>query len=122
MLKFYNTLGRKLQEFKPLHDNEVRMYSCGPTVYYYPHIGNYRAFILVDLLRRYLKYKGFNLKHVMNITDVDDKTIRDSKKEGKTLNFCARKCEKNLLKLNRKPRETTGTEICHKEKKTGEKK
>ena len=61
------------------------MYSCGPTVYGYVHLGNLRAFIFVDLLRRYLKYKGFKLKHVMNITDVDDKTIRDSQKEKKSL-------------------------------------
>ncbi|MBW2982449.1 cysteine--tRNA ligase [Candidatus Woesearchaeota archaeon] len=84
-LKLYNTLTRKKENFKPLHDKEVRMYSCGPTVYNFVHIGNLRAYIFVDLLRRYLKYKGFKLKHVMNITDVDDKTIRDSKKQGKTL-------------------------------------
>ena len=83
--KLYNTLTRKREEFKPLKDNEVRMYSCGPTVYNYVHIGNLRSFMFVDLLRRYIKYKGFKLKHVMNITDVDDKTIRDSRKEGKTL-------------------------------------
>jgi cysteinyl-tRNA synthetase len=83
--KIYNTLGRKLQEFKAVHKGEARMYSCGPTVYNYVHLGNLRAYIFVDILRRYLKYKGFKLKHVMNITDVDDKTIRDSKKEGKTL-------------------------------------
>jgi len=85
MLKLYNTLGRKKQAFKPLKDKEVHMYSCGPTVYNYVHIGNLRSFIFVDLLRRYLKYKGFKLKHVMNITDVDDKTIRESQKEKKSL-------------------------------------
>lgn len=85
MLRFFNTLTRNKDEFHPLKDNEVRMYSCGPTVYNYVHLGNLRAYIFVDLLRRYLKYKGFKIKHVMNITDVDDKTIRDSKKEGKTL-------------------------------------
>lgn len=84
-LRFYNTLTRKKQEFNPLKDNEVRMYSCGPTVYNYVHLGNLRAYIFVDLLRRYLKYKGFKLKHVMNLTDVDDKTIRDSQKENKPL-------------------------------------
>lgn len=84
-LKLYNTLGRKLMVFKPLKDKEVKMYSCGPTVYSYVHLGNLRAFIFVDLLRRYLKYKGFKLKHVMNITDVDDKTIRDSQKAKKSL-------------------------------------
>lgn len=85
MLKFYNTLSRKKEEFKPLNGNEARMYSCGPTVYNYVHLGNLRAYIFVDLVRKYLKYKGFKLKHVMNITDVDDKTIRDSQKEGKSL-------------------------------------
>jgi len=84
-LRLYNTLSRKKEEFKPVHEGEVRMYSCGPTVYNYAHIGNLRAYVFVDLLRRYLKYKGFKLTHVMNITDVDDKTIRDSHKEGKPL-------------------------------------
>jgi cysteinyl-tRNA synthetase len=84
-LKFYNTLSRKLEPFKPVHKAEARIYSCGPTVYNHVHIGNLRAYVFVDLLRRYLKYKGFKLKHVMNITDVDDKTIRDSQKEHKTL-------------------------------------
>jgi len=84
-LKLYNTLKRKKQAFKPIHENEVRMYSCGPTVYNYVHIGNLRAYTFVDILRRYLKYKGYKLKHVMNITDVDDKTIRDSQKEHRSL-------------------------------------
>ena len=84
-MKLYNTLTRKKQEFKPIKGKEVHMYSCGPTVYNYVHIGNLRSFMFVDLLRRYLKYKKFKLKHVMNITDVDDKTIRDSQKEKKSL-------------------------------------
>ncbi len=81
-LRFYNTLKRKKQVFKPLHAGKVGLYTCGPTVYNYPHIGNYRAYIFEDLLRRYLEYKGYAVNHVMNITDVDDKTIRDSQKEG----------------------------------------
>jgi len=85
VLKFYNTLTRSKDEFVPLHGSEVRIYSCGPTVYDYPHIGNLRAFVFYDLLRRYLKYRGFSVRHVMNITDVDDKTIRNSRKEGMTL-------------------------------------
>ncbi|MBW2995790.1 cysteine--tRNA ligase [Candidatus Woesearchaeota archaeon] len=85
MLKIYNTLTRKNEEFKPIKKGEVSMYTCGPTVYDYVHIGNLRAMLVYDLVRRYLKYKGYKLKHVMNITDVDDKTIRDSQKEGKTL-------------------------------------
>ena len=84
-LQFYNTLTHKKEQFSPINDGEVKIYCCGPTVYNYVHIGNLRAYIFNDILRRYLKYKGFKLNHVMNITDVDDKTIRDSQKEGKSL-------------------------------------
>ena len=85
MLKFYNTLTRKKETFKELKKGLVTIYSCGPTVYNFAHIGNWRSFIFADILRRYLKYKDYKVKHVMNITDVDDKTIRDSKKEGLSL-------------------------------------
>jgi cysteinyl-tRNA synthetase len=78
-------MSRKKEKFVPLRKKEVRMYTCGPTVYDYPHIGNLRAFMFYDVLRRYLKYKGFEVKHVMNITDVDDKTIRNSKAQGMSL-------------------------------------
>ncbi|MBW2995635.1 class I tRNA ligase family protein, partial [Candidatus Woesearchaeota archaeon] len=81
-LKIYNTLTRKVEEFKPLKKGEVSMYTCGPTIYDYAHIGNFRAYIVSDLLKRYLKYKGFKVKHIMNLTDVDDKTIRNSKQQG----------------------------------------
>jgi cysteinyl-tRNA synthetase len=81
-VKFFNTLSRRKEEFIPLHPGEVRMYTCGPTVYDYAHIGNFRAYVFEDLLRRYLKYKGFKVTQVMNLTDVDDKTIRDSRKAG----------------------------------------
>ncbi len=84
-LRFYNTLTRKKEIFKPIKGNEVRIYNCGPTVYNYVHIGNCRAFVDADVLKRYLLYKGFKVKQVMNITDVDDKTIRDSQKEGLSL-------------------------------------
>jgi cysteinyl-tRNA synthetase len=80
-LKLFNTLTRKKEVFKPLLEKKVGMYSCGPTVYDFPHIGNYRAYIAADLLKRYLTYKGFSVKQIMNITDVDDKTIRGSQKE-----------------------------------------
>ena len=79
MIKFYNSLTRQKEEFKPMNDNEVGMYSCGPTVYNYAHIGNFRAYIFSDLLRRVLEDYGYNVKLVMNLTDVDDKTIRNSK-------------------------------------------
>ncbi|MBI5139377.1 class I tRNA ligase family protein, partial [Candidatus Nomurabacteria bacterium] len=84
-LKFFNTLSREKEEFSPIDKNEVRMYTCGPTVYGYPHIGNYRAYIFADTLKRVLLYAGFKVKHIMNLTDVDDKTIRDSQKENKSL-------------------------------------
>ncbi|MEM4268302.1 MAG: cysteine--tRNA ligase [Candidatus Woesearchaeota archaeon] len=84
-VSLYNTLTRQKEELKPIENNTVKIYSCGPTVYNFAHIGNFRAFISSDILKRYLKYKGFKVMHVMNITDVDDKTIRDSKKEGLSL-------------------------------------
>jgi len=84
-LQFYNTLSRKKEIFVPLDKNEVRFYSCGPTVYNYPHIGNYRAYIFADTLKRVLQYSGYKVKHIMNLTDIDDKTIRNSQEEGKTL-------------------------------------
>jgi len=79
---FYNSLTRRKEEFQPLVPGQVRMYTCGPTVYFFAHIGNFRTYLFEDLLRRYLKYKGFRVTQVMNLTDVDDKTIRDSQKEG----------------------------------------
>jgi len=85
LLVLFNTLGRKKEEFKPLEDNLVKMYTCGPTVYNYAHIGNFRSYVAQDILKRYLLYKGYKVKHVMNLTDVDDKTIRDSQKEGISL-------------------------------------
>lgn len=84
-LKLYNTLTRKKETFKPIDKKEVRMYTCGPTVYNYPHIGNYRAYIAADVLKRTLQYNNYKVKQVMNITDVDDKTIRDSQKEKVSL-------------------------------------
>ena len=93
-LKLYNTLGRKKQSFKPLKNKEVRMYSCGLTVYDYGHIGNYRAFVVSDILRRYLEFKGYRVKKIMNITDVDDKTIRNSIKNNQSLKEFTQKFEK----------------------------
>jgi len=85
MLRLKNTLTRALEEFKPLEENVVRIYACGPTVYDFGHIGNFRTFVAVDLLRRYLKYLGYAVHHVMNITDVEDKIIRDMREQGKSL-------------------------------------
>lgn len=69
-MKLYNTISRKTEEFKPIDAPQVKLYSCGPTVYGYAHIGNLRAYLFMDTLRRVLKYNGYDLKHVMNITDV----------------------------------------------------
>ncbi len=84
-LKLYNSLSRELEDFEPINPGEASLYTCGPTVYNYPHIGNYRAYIFGDILKRYLKYSGYEVKHIMNITDIDDKTIRDSIAQGKNL-------------------------------------
>ena len=114
-LQFHNTLTRKTEPFKPLKGKKVGLYSCGPTVYNYPHIGNYRAYVFVDLLKRYLLYRGYKVKHVMNITDVDDKTIRDSQKEGISLTEFTKRYEKaffedlkslNILPANDYPKAT----------------
>jgi cysteinyl-tRNA synthetase len=77
-LRFYNTLSQQVEDFHPASDNTVRMYTCGPTVYDFAHIGNFRTFTFVDLLRKCLRANGFRLDHVMNITDVDDKIIRNA--------------------------------------------
>lgn len=92
-IKIFNTLTRKKEDFKPLDEKEIRMYSCGPTVYYFAHIGNLRAYLFMDNLRRVLKYNGYNLKHVMNITDVghlvsdadegEDKMMKAARRENK---------------------------------------
>jgi cysteinyl-tRNA synthetase len=74
-IRFHNTLSGKTEAFVPLKDGEVRMYTCGPTVYDYAHIGNYRTFVFQDILRRFLRLRGFRLEHVMNLTDVDDRII-----------------------------------------------
>ncbi len=84
-LRFYNTLTQELEVFHPLHDNTVRMYTCGPTVYNFVHIGNFRTFTFQDILRRWLRYRGYQLDHVMNVTDVDDKIIINAAKEKKSI-------------------------------------
>jgi len=84
-LTLYNTLTNKVEEFAPASDNTVRMYDCGPTVYDYGHIGNFRTFVAVYILRRFLLQSGYKLIQVMNITDVDDKIIRNAAREGKSV-------------------------------------
>jgi cysteinyl-tRNA synthetase len=114
VLKLYNTLTRKKQVFKPLKDNEVGFYSCGPTVYWYPHIGNMRCYLFNDILKRVLLFDGFNVKHVMNVTDVghltsdadegEDKMEKAASKEGKKAediaNFYLNVFKSDLKKLN----------------------
>jgi cysteinyl-tRNA synthetase len=96
-LRLYNTLSGKVEEFAPSTDNTVRMYACGPTVYDYGHIGNFRTFVAVDILRRFLLQSGYKLQHVMNITDVDDKIIRNAAREKKTVQEYTRKYEDAFL-------------------------
>jgi len=84
-MKIYNTLTRKKEEFVPIDEKEVKMYSCGPTVYNYFHIGNARPFIIFDTVRRYLEYKGYKVKFVQNFTDIDDKMIKRANEEGITV-------------------------------------
>jgi cysteinyl-tRNA synthetase len=84
-LHLYNTLSRSLEQFKPLKQDEVKIYYCGPTPYNYAHIGNLRAYLYEDFVVRTMRFLGYKVKTVMNITDIDDKTIRDSQKSGKNL-------------------------------------
>jgi len=103
-LKLYNILTRKKQLFKPLKDKMVGLYACGPTVYNYAHIGNLRTYIFEDILKRALEFNGYEVKYVMNITDVEDKIIRDSKKAKKNILDFVKPYEKaffeDLKKLN----------------------
>ncbi|MDO9694806.1 MAG: cysteine--tRNA ligase [Candidatus Latescibacteria bacterium] len=96
-IRLYNTMTRKKEEFIPLKPNQVGIYACGPTVYNYAHIGNLRTYVFEDTLRRMFQYNGFGLSHVMNITDVDDKTIRDSQKDGMSLKDFTEKYTKIFL-------------------------
>ncbi len=84
-LQFFNTLANKKEDFVPIKEGEVRLYTCGPTVYNHAHIGNFRAYIFEDLLRRHLKFKGYKVEQVMNLTDIDDKTIKGCKAQGVSL-------------------------------------
>jgi cysteinyl-tRNA synthetase len=90
-------MSSQVEEFSPLRDSEVRMYACGPTVYDYGHIGNFRTFVAIDLLRRFLRQSGYKIQHVMNITDVDDKIIRNSARDGVTVQQYTAKYEQAFL-------------------------
>jgi cysteinyl-tRNA synthetase len=96
-LRLYNTMSLRVEEFHPLSDNEVRMYACGPTVYDYGHIGNFRTFVAVDILRRVFRQSGYKLRHVMNITDVDDRIIANAARDGVAVQQYTAKYEKTFL-------------------------
>jgi cysteinyl-tRNA synthetase len=106
-LRLFNTLTRKKEKFYTVHPGEVRMYTCGPTIYDFAHIGNFRAYIFGDVLRRYLEYKGYQVTYVMNITDVDDKTIKGSQEEDIPLSEYTRRYREaffqDIKALNVKP-------------------
>ena len=97
-IHLYNTMTRKNELFVPLEPGKVKLYVCGPTVYGDPHIGNFRTFTVGDILRRWLDYRGYDVFHVMNITDIDDKTIRDSGKEGLSLDEFTQKFTRSFLR------------------------
>ncbi|MED5256645.1 MAG: cysteine--tRNA ligase [Candidatus Neomarinimicrobiota bacterium] len=96
-LRFYNTLSKKIEKFNPISKDIVKIYTCGPTVYDMAHIGNFRTFLFEDLLKRFLIYKGYNVYHVMNITDVDDKTIKHAKKDRKLFQELTSKYSKQFM-------------------------
>ncbi|HAV89979.1 MAG TPA: cysteine--tRNA ligase, partial [Eubacterium sp.] len=103
-MKIYNTLTRKKEEFVPIEEGKVKMYVCGPTVYDLIHIGNARPMIVFDTFRRYLEYKGYEVKFVSNFTDVDDKIIKKSIEMGIDSKEVSEKfieeCKKDMASLN----------------------
>src|ERR1700691_5061369 len=96
-LRLYNTMSARVEEFHPLGDNEVRMYACGPTVHDYGHIGNFRTFIAVDMLQRFLRQARYTQQYVMNITHVDDKIIHNAARDGVSVQQYTAKYEKAFL-------------------------
>jgi cysteinyl-tRNA synthetase len=96
-VRLYNTMSGQVEPFQPLEDKRVRMYACGPTVYDYGHIGNFRTFVAVDVLHRFLRQSGYNVRYVMNITDVDDKIIRNSAQAGVSVKQYTAKYENAFL-------------------------
>ncbi len=106
-IKIFNTLTRQKEELTPIEPGKIGMYTCGPTIYDYAHIGNFRAFLFEDLLKRWLERRGFQVKHIMNLTDIDDKTIKGSQKQSKPLrqytDFYAKAFFEDIQTLNIKP-------------------
>lgn len=109
-MKIFNTLTRTKEEFVPLHEGEVRMYVCGPTVYNFIHIGNARPMIVFDTVRRYLEYKGYKVNYVSNFTDVDDKIIKKANEEGVDSETISKRyieeCKKDMEGMNVRPATT----------------
>ena len=100
-MKLYNTLTRQKEEFVPITPGEVKMYSCGPTVYNYFHVGNARPFIIFDLLRRYFEYRGYKVEFVQNFTDIDDKVINKANEEGVDFNTMLSVILRNISLMHR---------------------
>jgi cysteinyl-tRNA synthetase len=96
-LRLYNTLSGKVEDFQPGEGNRIRMYACGPTVYDYGHIGNFRTFVAIDILRRFLRQSGYEVRHAMNITDVDDKIIRNAAARNLTVKEYTRKFDQAFM-------------------------
>ena len=109
-MKIFNTLTRTKEEFKPIEENKVRMYVCGPTVYNYIHIGNARPMIVFDTVRRYMEYKGYDVNYVSNFTDLDDKIIKKANEEGVDCDVITARyieaCKEDMRDLNVKPATT----------------
>jgi len=114
-MRFYNTINKRKEEFKPINKDKITLYTCGPTVYNYAHIGNFRAYIFEDLLRRALEYSGYDVFQVMNITDIDDKTIKRSIEDGVSLEDLTNKYtdaffedldQLNIVRAHKYPRAT----------------
>jgi cysteinyl-tRNA synthetase len=108
-LRLYNTVTREKEFFKPIHSEEILMHSCGPTVHEVPHVGNYRRFVVSDMIRRYLEFKGYKVKHVMNIIDLDDRSIKEAEQANVELGAYTEQCTREFLhdieKLNIKQEE-----------------
>ena len=110
MIRIYNTLSKKKEDFVPLEEGKVRMYVCGPTVYNFIHIGNARPMIVFDTVRRYLEHKGYEVNFVSNFTDVDDKIIKKAIEEGVPAEEISQRyiaeCKKDMEGMNIKPATT----------------
>ena len=111
-MKLFNTYANSLEEFKPIEGNKVTMYVCGPTVYDYPHLGHARCYITWDMLYRYLKFAGYDVKYCRNITDVDDKILKKAKEENTTAEVISRRYYEIFAEaMNKLNMKLTGTFI-----------